>query len=248
MQREFEALLDMQRFDAGELDYAVLDRHVARLTQLSQVVNSGITVFDMYRRRHVFSSYNFPDLFRYDMDRIASEDSDYFSARIHPDDLPDVHRNGIDCLRFMLGHKELIDNGKFLTEYRIEIGGRYVRVVEQFQVLECDRRGNIWLTLSVLDMSPNQGSFDGARSQLFDFRGGRALPFAGGGASSDPLSEREREILRLIGRGRLSKEIAVELSISVHTVNTHRQRILEKLRADNSMEAVRYAAERGLLD
>lgn len=87
MQREFEALLDMQRFDAGELDYAVLDRHVARLTQLSQVVNSGITVFDMYRRRHVFSSYNFPDLFRYDMDRIASEDSDYFSARIHPDDL-----------------------------------------------------------------------------------------------------------------------------------------------------------------
>ena len=82
MQREFEALLDMQRFDAGELDYAVLDRHVARLTQLSQVVNSGITVFDMYRRRHVFSSYNFPDLFRYDMDRIASEDSDYFSARI----------------------------------------------------------------------------------------------------------------------------------------------------------------------
>ena len=38
MQREFEALLDMQRFDAGELDYAVLDRHVARLTQLSQVV------------------------------------------------------------------------------------------------------------------------------------------------------------------------------------------------------------------
>ena len=222
MQREFEALLDMQRFDAGELDYAVLDRHVARLTQLSQVVNSGITVFDMYRRRHVFSSYNFPDLFRYDMDRIASEDSDYF--------------------------KELIDNGKFLTEYRIEIGGRYVRVVEQFQVLECDRRGNIWLTLSVLDMSPNQGSFDGVRSQLFDFRGGRALPFAGGGASSDPLSEREREILRLIGRGRLSKEIAVELSISVHTVNTHRQRILEKLRADNSMEAVRYAAERGLLD
>ena len=78
MQREFEALLDMQRFDAGELDYAVLNRHVARLTQLSQVVNSGSTVFDMYRRRHVFSSYNFPDLFRYDMDRIASEDSDYF--------------------------------------------------------------------------------------------------------------------------------------------------------------------------
>ena len=122
-----------------------------------------------------------------------------------------------------------------------------MRVVEQFQVLEQDRRGNIWLTLSVLDLSPNQGPFDGVRCQLFDFRNGRTIAFAGGERSSDPLSEREREILRLIGRGRLSKEIADELSISVHTVNTHRQRILGRLRVDNSMEAVRYAAERGLL-
>ncbi len=248
LQREFETLLDRQRFDAGELDYAVLDGHVERLIQLSRVANSGITVFDMYRRRHVFSSYNFPDLFRYDMDRIASEDSAYFSARIHPDDLPKVHRNGIDCLRFILAHKELIDNGKFLEEYRIGIDGRYVRVVEQFQVLEQDCKGNIWLTLSVLDVSPNQGPFEGVHRQLFDFRNGRPLSFAGQAQLPDPLSEREREVLQLIGRGRLSKEIADRLSISVHTVNTHRQRILEKLHADNSMEAVRYAAERGLLD
>ena len=61
------------------------------------------------------------------------------------------------------------------------------------------------------------------------------------------MSGREREILRLIGRGKLSKEIADQLAISVHTVNTHRQRILEKLNVDNSMEAVRYASARGLL-
>lgn len=140
---------------------------------LSQVANSGITVFDMHRRCHPFISFNFSGLFGCDMDRIVTEDSRFFAERIHPDDLPAVHRNGIECLRFMFAHRELIPDGKFLEEYRIGIAGRYVRVVEQFQVLEQDRRGNIWLTLSVLDLSPNQGPFDGVRCQLFDFRNGR---------------------------------------------------------------------------
>ncbi len=46
----------------------------------------------------------------------------------------------------------------------------------------------------------------------------------------------------------LSKEIAAELHISVNTVNTHRQRILEKLGVGNSIEAVRYAHMLGLLE
>ncbi|MDR1880928.1 MAG: LuxR C-terminal-related transcriptional regulator, partial [Tannerellaceae bacterium] len=43
------------------------------------------------------------------------------------------------------------------------------------------------------------------------------------------------------------KEISNQLCISVHTVNTHRQRILEKLDVDNSLEAVKYASALGLL-
>ena len=45
-----------------------------------------------------------------------------------------------------------------------------------------------------------------------------------------------------------SKEIADELHISIHTVNTHRQRILAKLGVDNSLEAVKYAWILGILD
>ena len=82
LQRAYERLLDAQRFDPRELDYSVLERHVARLKLLAQVANSGITVFDMYRRRH-----DFAELFRYDLEGIAAEDSAYFSRRIHPDDL-----------------------------------------------------------------------------------------------------------------------------------------------------------------
>ena len=54
-------------------------------------------------------------------------------------------------------------------------------------------------------------------------------------------------VLQLIKEGLLSKEISEQLSISVHTVNTHRQRILEKLDVNNSMEAVKYASALGLI-
>jgi DNA-binding NarL/FixJ family response regulator len=51
-----------------------------------------------------------------------------------------------------------------------------------------------------------------------------------------------------VKEGYLSKEISDRLSISVHTVNTHRQRFLEKMGAANSMEAVMYASKYGLLE
>ncbi|WP_291044948.1 LuxR C-terminal-related transcriptional regulator [Dyadobacter sp. 50-39] len=51
----------------------------------------------------------------------------------------------------------------------------------------------------------------------------------------------------MIGRGNLSKEISALLDISVHTVNTYRQQIPEKLKADNSIEALNSAEMIGLI-
>jgi DNA-binding NarL/FixJ family response regulator len=66
-------------------------------------------------------------------------------------------------------------------------------------------------------------------------------------SSISGLTKREKEILKLIRDGLLSKEISDKLFISIYTVNTHRQHILEKLGADNSIEAVNYASQLGLL-
>jgi DNA-binding NarL/FixJ family response regulator len=55
------------------------------------------------------------------------------------------------------------------------------------------------------------------------------------------LTDRELEIFRLIGRGLSSKEIAVQLAISIKTVGTYRERIKEKLDLKNSGELVRHA-------
>lgn len=61
------------------------------------------------------------------------------------------------------------------------------------------------------------------------------------------LSDREREVLRLIAEGRTYKEMAKLLAMSVKTIETYRERIKEKLSLNTRAELVRYALEKGLL-
>ncbi|WP_157371622.1 response regulator transcription factor [Angustibacter sp. Root456] len=76
--------------------------------------------------------------------------------------------------------------------------------------------------------------------------------FAAGEAPSvdadlDRLSNREREVMRLIARGYAYKEVAKELFISVKTVETHVSAVLRKLQLSSRHELTRWAADRRLL-
>jgi two-component system, NarL family, response regulator NreC len=67
-------------------------------------------------------------------------------------------------------------------------------------------------------------------------------------AEADPLSDREREVLRLLALGHTNQEIAKQLYISVRTAETHRAHIMQKLRLGSRAELVRHALEHGLLE
>jgi len=67
-------------------------------------------------------------------------------------------------------------------------------------------------------------------------------------AEADPLSDREREVLRLLALGHTNQEIAKMLYISVRTAETHRAHIMQKLRLSTRAELVRYALTHGLLE
>jgi DNA-binding NarL/FixJ family response regulator len=62
------------------------------------------------------------------------------------------------------------------------------------------------------------------------------------------LSEREGEVVRLIALGYSNKEIAVQLKVSVKTVETYKTRSMEKLHIRSRVDIVRYAARRGWLE
>ena len=67
------------------------------------------------------------------------------------------------------------------------------------------------------------------------------------GRKSGPLTPREREILQLLAEGKTNKQVGEVLTISVKTAETHRARIMRKLKIDSVAELVRYAIRNGII-
>ena len=63
----------------------------------------------------------------------------------------------------------------------------------------------------------------------------------------DQLTEREREVLRLIARGHAYKQVARKMAISVKTVETHMTSVLRKLQLSNRHELARWASDRRIV-
>lgn len=99
----------------------------------------------------------------------------------------------------------------------------------------------VWLTLCLYSLAPQISS-----DYIINTISGETH-LLGALSSNTIISAREREILQLIDNGLMSKEIADKLSISINTVNRHRQNILEKLNAGNSIEACRMAKKLKLI-
>ena len=67
-------------------------------------------------------------------------------------------------------------------------------------------------------------------------------------ATHDPLSDREREILRFIAEGKTTPEIATALFLSPHTVQSHRDHIMTKLDLHSKAALIKYAIAKGLIE
>ncbi len=64
----------------------------------------------------------------------------------------------------------------------------------------------------------------------------------------EPLSDREREVLRLVAEGKTNRQIADGLFLSIKTVQTHRDHIMKKLHMHDRTELVKYAIRKGLIE
>ena len=101
--------------------------------------------------------------------------------------------------------------------------------------------------LSVIDIDANQ-ELEITKSHLYNLKTGDQIFIDLSDTLNEPLTNRELEVLRLMKQGLLSKEIADTLQISINTVNSHRQNILQKLKAKNSAEAINFAQRLCLFD
>jgi DNA-binding CsgD family transcriptional regulator len=250
IQEIFLKFLTQFQYNESSLDYSVIAKHSAILQQLADIGNSGTGIFDLCKKEMIFYSSNYGGLLGYEPSDYQALGQAFFANKIHPDDALKCSINGVSIFKILdrFSSDEKL-NHKWVYEYRIlNAQNKYVRLVEQYQVLELDKYGQVWLMLTMADVSPNQDEEEESKCQMLNFRTGKIIAMEAPEKAEFELTKREIEILRYVKDGLLSREISDKLFISVHTVNTHRQRFLEKLGANNSMEAVIFASKFGLLN
>jgi len=250
IQEIFFKFLNQFTFDENDLDYTLIPKYAQSLQALAEVSNSGVQVFDINKKQMVFFSSNIGKALGYAPADYEDLNYKFFENKMHPEEKYPLALKGASALKlFNAFSKDEKLNHKAIYEFRmLNAEGKYIRVIDQYQVLELDKKGQIWLMLSMVDVSPNQEADSPIKCQILNFRTGNFIAFDTEEQPELELTKRELEILKLVKQGYLSKEISDKLSISVHTVNTHRYRVLEKLGANNSFEAVVFASKYGLLD
>lgn len=237
------------KFDAENIDYQKLEKHKPVVETLAGLSNSSIQIFDLNQNTIAYFSSNYAHLLGYNKEEFEALNYAFFEAKIHPDDKYDLAMFGLSSLKLFreFSSDEKL-NHKVVYEFRmLNSAGKYVRVIDQYQILELDNTGQIWLMMSTIDLSPNQDVESPVKCQILNFRTGIIIPSSVDKKPSLELTKRELEVLSLVKQGMLSKEISDKLFISVHTVNTHRQRFLEKLGANNTVEAISFASKYGLI-
>lgn len=178
-----------------------------------------------------------------------SSDEDEIYSRIHPEDLVDKRMLEYEFFKFVdslpVGEKL---NWKATCRIRLkDREGKYIPIENSTRVLNLSPNGKVWLILCTYNLSPKQEMTEDIQPCLVNNTTGEIKLLYLSKKRTQILTNREKEILNLIKAGRLSKQIADVLDISVHTVNRHRQNILNKLSVSTSAEAVMAASAMKLL-
>lgn len=243
-------ILSQQDFEDEIPDYSTIANSIALLERMAEVENSSIAVFDLYKKEFVTIRSKYKEQVSINQNEVQTYGLAYYISLMHPDDshiVLDTYKK-VFAFSFNLPVGERKDY-KTIFNFRLGYQGKYFHFIQQIVTLELTKRGKIWLGLSLSDMLPENEKFDKVHRRVVNLRNGKQYLFNDDEMEDSlrRLSTRELEVLGLVSIGLISRQIADKLFISVNTVNNHRQKILGKLRASNSNEAVKYAKNLGLI-
>lgn len=237
-EQDEEFILQKQKFIA-EI-YAQQENSIAVLSDLKQnrsyIFNGGVAKSLDIAKKHSTS----------DIDTIWEDE---IFEHIHPEDLSKKHVLEFKFFHLLKGLpiKERSDY-YISSEIRMrDASGVYYAITHRMFYVQSCSKGSLWLALCLYNFS-KETSFEVNTEYGMIYNSAMGTIIDVDNSKFDNiLSKREKEILQLIEKGKISKEIADSLSISKNTVSRHRQNILEKLRVKNSLEACRIAKELQIL-
>ena len=208
----------------------IAQEYISYMKILEQAGSFAVFLSDRFGHYYYVTEYVTED--------IQASDKLNIEKLVHPEDWEVVRRIDKKVWEFLdtLPEEEKLTY-KYIYEMRVLDRGKYVRMIYQTRLLAF--KDDNFLAMGMIDLAPEQSANTSVRFQIKNCLTDEVVPFTIESATDVLLTPREREILALAKEGMFSKEISEKLNISIHTVNRHRQNILEKLQVDNMIEAIR---------
>lgn len=256
LRKELNEIYARQQLDKEKLDNTIVRDSINQIRAVTAIENDCRVITDasadycyiIAGRVAGIIGINSPGSDTIDVEANSS-DEDIIYNRLHPVDLVDKRM----LEHYFFNYVDSLPEERklhFKATCRIRLkdrNGEYISIDNTTRVMRLSPAGKIWLILCGYGLSPYPQGDEGISPRIVDMSSGEITEISFAEKRNAILSTREKEILTLIKSGKLSKEIAAILGISVNTVNRHRQNILEKLCVDNSMEAVMAAVSMKLL-
>lgn len=245
LRKELNAIYASQELDREVLDPSVLKHAVEQIKSYVSVNNCCCVITDASVDRCYIIGGGFCRLIGLtDADcmyeEVDSSDEDAIYSRFHPEDLVEKRMLEYEYFKYLIR-----TDGRNMMKYKAactirikDRDGMYVWVDNTTQILYPSPGGKIWLILCCYDLSASARSSHGIAPRIINNSTGETIIIAADERRPHILTPREKEILTLIREGKPSKQIADILGISIHTVNRHRQNIIEKLSVGSTVEAI----------
>lgn len=246
-------------FQSGLVKGDILKKHIEQQILIDEFLPDSASFFFVVEP--VSHTYHFmgkqqESISGYTNAEVMSRGMEFLFACLHPEDVPILQDKIYPKIAETLGElSEKEDIRKTVTKFNYRFktkSGMYLTFLEHLYVLETDQArkpalflGNI-ITLETEEVLP-------VRLTIKMMRGNDLLETIHSAAYSSlkPLfgniTIRELDILHKLAMGKTSKQIGKELSISNHTVDTHRRNLLKKLQCNSVVELTRLAFQNGLL-
>ena len=244
--------------ESGLVKEDVIRAHIEQRATLDQILLNSDTffyVFELRRQQYHFIGKQQESITGYKNEDFFQHGVELFLQCLHPDEIDCILNRVYRDLNEFVIRADQEDKKNLLFHYNYRFrrkDNEYVNLLELINILEIDQEGRPGLFLgnvTVIDnkkelplrvigkIMRNNGISETVLSKRYPSQ--NDLP--------DNITRRELDILRNLALGKTSKDIAREIFISPHTVDTHRRNLMRKLGCKSVVELARFAYRHALL-
>ncbi|MBR9914018.1 MAG: PAS domain-containing protein [Algicola sp.] len=245
---KYNRIKDLYKTIFKSYDQPLLQEHIKKIVDLDKVLPYSSTFFCVTNTQDLtfeFISKNFTACLGLDAQEMTVKGMRYFWSRIHPDDIEGWLSALNQLMEFTLGEmsEEHRKRANYTWNFRFKNADDvYVNIVQNTTPLVFDSEGKPIIGLAHYTVLDSQIRMDiTASAKLLNEHNEYKTVYFNNFSQkllSDIVSNRERDIIRLLILDYSSKVISEKLNISPHTVDTHRRNILKKLNISSTGELI----------